>query len=147
MKSIQTSFNFNGLQFPSQQVKLTKQEKKLYSLIPIGKENAVQGSYLAETLNIDKRTVIDKVNKLRLKSIGIGSTTTYGYYRFKDQQEYLEFIRRLRAEYFRRGKVLQAMKNISIDSLMQNDIRKPNRIIKIDSNKKQGAKQWPNTRH
>jgi hypothetical protein len=30
---------------------------------------------------------------------------------------------------------------------MQNDIRKPNRIIKIDSNKKQGAKQWPNTRH
>ena len=66
MKSIQTSFNFNGLQFLSQQVKLTKQEKKLYSLIPIGKENAVQGSYLAETLNIDKRTVIDKVNKLRL---------------------------------------------------------------------------------
>lgn len=136
MKPVQTSFNFNGLKFPSQQATLTKQEKKLYELIPTGKENAVQGAYLAETLNIDKRTVIDRVNKVRLKSIGIGSTTTDGYYRFKDQQEYLEFIGRLRTEYFKRGKVLQAMENISIDSFMQNDIKKPNRIIKIDSTKK-----------
>lgn len=136
MKSVQTSFDFNGLKFPSQQATLTKQEKKLYELIPTGKENAVQCAYLAETLNIDKRTVIDRVNKVRLKSIGIGSTTTDGYYRFKDQQEYLEFIGRLRTEYFKRGKVLQAMENISIDSFMQNDIKKPNRIIKIDSTKK-----------
>ena len=119
MDFMQTSFNFNGLKFPNQQTTLTKQEKKLYDLIPVGKKSAVQGSYLAKILNVDTRTIIDRVNKLRLKSIGIGSTTTDGYYRFKNQQEHFEFIRRLRAEYFRRGKVLQAMENIPVENFIQ----------------------------
>ena len=124
MKSVQTSLDFNGLKFPSQQATLTKQEKKLYELIPIGKENAVQGSYLAETLNIDKRTVIDRVNKVRLKSIGIGSTTTDGYFKFKNYQEYIEFMRRLRAENFRRSQVIKAMENIPVESFIQSESSK-----------------------
>ena len=47
MDFMQTALNFNGLKFPNQQITLTKQEKKLYELLPVGKENAVQGSYLA----------------------------------------------------------------------------------------------------
>ena len=136
MKPVQTSFNFKGLKFPNQQAKLTKQEKELFNLLPIGKENAVQGSYLAKTLNINKRTIIDKVNKIRLKSIGIGSTTTDGYFKFKNRQEYLEFIRRLRAENFRRDQVLKAMENIPVESFMQDDMKKQNKIIKVDSNEK-----------
>lgn len=118
MNFMQTALNFNGLTFPNRQATLTKQEKKLYNLIPVGKENAVQGSYLAKILNIDKRTVIDRVKKLRLKSIGIGSTTTNGYYRFKNQQEYSEYIRLFRMEYFKRGQVLNAMENIPIESFI-----------------------------
>lgn len=136
MKSVQTSFDFNGLKFSSQQAKLTKQEKELYDLLPVGKENAAQGAYLAKILNINKRTVIDKVNKIRLKSIGIGSTTIDGYFKFKNYQEYIEFMRRLRAENFRRDQVLKAMENIPVESFMQDDMKKPNRIIKIESTKK-----------
>ena len=111
MDFIQTSFNVNGLTFPNQQTKLTKQEKKLYELMPIGKENAVQGSYFADILHINKRTVISLVRKLRLKHLDIGSTTNHGYYRFKNPNEYLEYIKTAQIEYMRRGQVLKAMKS------------------------------------
>ena len=124
LNAIQTSLNLNGLKFSSQQAKLTKQEKELYDLLPVGKENAAQGAYLAKILNINKRTVIDKVNKIRLKSIGIGSTTTDGYFKFKNYQEYIEFMRRLRAENFRRSQVIKAMENIPVESFIQSESNK-----------------------
>lgn len=111
MDFMQTTLNFNGLTFPNQQATLTKQEKKLYELIPIGKENAVQGSYFANILHINKRTVISIVRKLRLKHLDIGSTTNNGYYRFKNPKEYLEYIKTAQMEYVRRGQVLKAMEN------------------------------------
>ena len=124
LNAIQTSLNLNGLKFSSQQAKLTKQEKELYDLLPVGKENAVQGAYLAKILNINKRTVIDKVNKIRLKSIGIGSTTIAGYFKFKNYQEYIEFMRRIRAENFRRSQVIKAMENIPVESFIQSESSK-----------------------
>lgn len=124
LNAIQTSLNLNGLKFSSQQAKLTKQEKELYDLLPVGKENAVQGAYLAKILNINKRTVIDKVNKIRLKSIGIGSTTIDGYFKFKNYQEYIEFMRRIRAENFRRSQVIKAMENIPVESFIQSESSK-----------------------
>ena len=110
MDFMQTALNFNGLKFPNQQITLTKQEKKLYELLPVGKENAVQGSYLANILHINKRTVISIVRKLRLKHFDVGSTTNNGYYRFKTPKEYMEYIKTAQMEYIRRGQVLKAMK-------------------------------------
>lgn len=111
MNFMQTALNFNGLTFPNQQATLTKQEKKLYNLLPVGKENAVQGSYLANILHINKRTVISIVRKLRLKHFDVGSTTNNGYYRFKTPKEYAEYIKTAQMEYIRRGQVLKAMEN------------------------------------
>ena len=94
---MQTALNFNGLTFPNQQATLTKQEKKLYNLLPVGKENAVQGSYLANILHINKRTVISIVRKLRLKHFDVGSTTNNGYYRFKTPKERIRGIHKNRS--------------------------------------------------
>jgi len=51
---------------------LTEQEKKVYDLIPTGKENAVPVDYIAQTLAISNRHVIELVRNLRLKSLDIG---------------------------------------------------------------------------
>lgn len=88
MESAQTELNLYGLVFPDKETKLTELEKKVFDLIPLGKENAVTGSYIATTLKISKRHVIELVRRLRLKYCDIGSTTSNGYYRFKNPQEY-----------------------------------------------------------
>ena len=75
MNAIQTSLNLNGLTFPNQESKLTKIENKVLKLIPTGKENARSCSYIAETLKISIRTVIETVRRLRLKHFDIGSNT------------------------------------------------------------------------
>lgn len=87
LNTIQTSLNLNGLTFPNQESELTKIENKVLKLIPTGKENARSCSYIAETLKISIRTVIETVRRLRLKSFDIGSTTSNGYYQFKDEKE------------------------------------------------------------
>lgn len=109
MNAIQTSLNLNGLTFPNQESKLTKIENKVLKLIPTGKENARSCSYIAETLKISIRTVIETVRRLRLKHFDIGSTTNNGYYQFKDAKEYLEFMSKYSKEQARRNEILKAM--------------------------------------
>ena len=111
LNAIQTSFNFNGLKFPNPQSELTKIESKVLKLIPTGKENAKSCSYIAETLKISVRLVIETVRRLRLKHFDIGSTTNNGYYQFKNEQEYLEFMSRYSKIQARRNKVLKAMES------------------------------------
>lgn len=110
MKSVQTELNLFGLVFPNQETKLTELEKRAFDLIPLGKENAVAGSYIATTLDISKRHVIELVRKLRLKYCDIGSTTSEGYYRFKNPQEYLKFMNKYSKEQARRKQVEDAMR-------------------------------------
>lgn len=110
MNAIQMAFNINGLTFPNQDAELSSIEKKILDLIPTGRINAKSCSYIANTLHIGKRTVIEIVRKLRLKHFGIGSTTTGGYYKFKDEKEYLEFTARYSKEQVRRNQVLKAMR-------------------------------------
>ena len=47
---------------------------------------------------------------MRLKSLDIGSGRDVGYYRFKDSQEYLEYMNRVAKENSERDQVYQAMK-------------------------------------
>lgn len=121
METIQTALNINGLTFPNQEVKLNELEKKVFNLIPTGKANAKPCSYIAKTLHIGTRTVIEIVRRLRLKYFDIGSTTNDGYYKFKDEKEYLEFMSKYSKEQARRNQVLRAMRqtpmarNIAID--------------------------------
>lgn len=109
MKSVQTELNLYGLVFPDKEIELTKLEKKVFDLIPLGKENAVTCSYIATTLKISKRLVTEQIRRLRLKSRDIGSTTNEGYYRFKNPQEYMEYMNKAEKEYFGRGEVINAM--------------------------------------
>lgn len=110
MNSIQTAFNFNGLIFPNQEIELTKLERKVLELIPTGKSHAKQGDYIAGILNIGKRTVTETVRRLRLKHFDIGSTTNNGYYRFKDEHEYLTFMASFEKELARSKQVINAMR-------------------------------------
>lgn len=110
MKAVQTELNLYGLVFPDKETELTKLEKKVFDLIPLGKENAVTSGYIATTLNISKRLVTEQIRRLRLKSRDIGSTTSEGYYRFKDLQEYLEFMNKYSLEQTRRKRVEDAMR-------------------------------------
>ena len=111
MNAIQTSFNFNGLNFPNSQSELTEIEGKVLKLIPTGKENAKSCSYIAETLKISVRLVIETVRRLRLKHFDVGSTTNNGYYQFKNEQEYLEFMAHYSKIQARRNQVLKAMES------------------------------------
>lgn len=110
MESAQTELNLYGLVFPDKETKLTELEKKVFDLIPLGKENAVTGSYIATTLKISKRHVIELVRRLRLKYCDIGSTTNEGYYRFKNPQEYAEYRSKAEKEQSRRNEVIEAMR-------------------------------------
>lgn len=110
MKFIQTELNLNGLEFPDKETELTELEKKVFDLIPLGKENAVTGNYIATTLKIGERTLTDIVKKMRLKHYDIGSTTNDGYWRFKNPQEYMEYMNKAEKEHSGRGKVIEAMR-------------------------------------
>lgn len=110
MESVQTELNLFGLVFPDKETKLTELEKKVFNLIPVGKENAVTSSYIATTLKISKRLVTEQIRRLRLKSRDIGSTTSEGYYRFKNPQEYSEYMSRAEKEQSRRNEVIKAMR-------------------------------------
>lgn len=110
MESIQTELNIYGVQFPKQEIELNKLEKKVFSLIPVGKENAKTGAYIADLLSIKTRYLADLVKGLRLKHCDVGSTTYEGYYLFKNPHEYLEFVSKYSKEYFRRGQVGEAMR-------------------------------------
>lgn len=110
MESVQTELNLNGLEFPDKETELTELEKKVFDLIPLGKENAVTGNYIATTLKIGERTLTDTVKKMRLKHYDIGSTTNDGYWRFKNPQEYMEYMNKAEKEHSGRGKVIEAMR-------------------------------------
>lgn len=109
MESVQTQLNLYGLVFPNKETKLTELEKKVFDLIPVGKENVTAGAYIADVLDISTRHVIELVRRLRLKHCDIGSTTSGGYYRFENPQEYLEFMNKYSKEQARRNQVIKAM--------------------------------------
>lgn len=110
MESMQTELDLYGLVFPDKEIELTKLEKKVFDLIPVGKENAKTGSYIADTLDISLRHVTGLVKKLRLKHCDIGSTTYEGYYRFKNHAEYQEYMHRFETEQKGRNEVIEAMR-------------------------------------
>lgn len=93
--------------------RLSKSEINVYECIPIGKENAISGHDLAKLVKIDERTVASIVKRLRLKHCDIGSSRSianYGYYRFRDATEYLEYMQRISKENRDANKVLEAMR-------------------------------------
>ena len=106
----QMNLNLNGLQFSNPESQLNEMETKVYDLIPEGKENAVSAEYLAQTLEISTRAVTDIVRRLKLKHCDVGSLRDAGYYRFKDLQEYLEYMAVATKELARRNQVLTAMR-------------------------------------
>lgn len=116
MGFVQTELNLNGLTFPNQESELTKLEKKVYDLIPVGKENAITSTDIAKVLSIDPRYVKKIVQRLRLKYYGIGSTkgTEKGYYRFKNPTEYQEFMHKLKTEQMHRNQVIDAMCHVKM---------------------------------
>lgn len=69
MESVQTELNLNGLVFPKKEIELTELEKRVFNLIPVGKENAKTGAYIADTLDISLRHVTGLVKKLRLNIV------------------------------------------------------------------------------
>ena len=109
-KPAQTEFNFNELTFTNPELQLTKIEKKAYNLIPVGKENAVSAEYLAQMLNVSTRAINGLGRRLRLKHCDVGSVRDLGYYRFKDLQEYSEYMAKATRELYRREQVLDAMR-------------------------------------
>lgn len=109
MNTIQTSLNLNGLTLPNQESELTKIENKVLKLIPTGKENARSCSYIAETLKVSPRTVTETVRNLKLKHFDVGGTRENGYYQFKNEKEYLEYMSKYSKEQARRNQVLRAM--------------------------------------
>ncbi len=110
MESIQTELNLDGLTFPEQEIGLTEPEKKVLNLIPLGKENAVSGSYICNLLDISSRHLTDQARRLRLKHYDVGSTTYDGYYRFLNPTEYLKFMNMLSSELTRSEQVIEAMR-------------------------------------
>lgn len=110
MHYVQTELNINGLKFPNKEIELTELEKKLFSLLPVGRENAISSEYIMKTLGIKQRTVTDTVRNLRLKHKDVGSTTNEGYWIFKNPDEYLEFMNKYDREQSRRKQVGDAMR-------------------------------------
>lgn len=105
------TLNLDGLTFPSRDAKLTSIEKRVYNLLSTGKENARPSSYFTEILGISRRNLSDVVKRLKLKSLDVGSTRDDGYYKFKDVQEYLDFMSRDAHELAERNKVHDAMRS------------------------------------
>lgn len=110
MESAQTQLNLYGLNFPNKETELTKLEKKVLNLLPVGKENAISSEDIINTLGIKKRTLTDTIRNLRLKSRDVGSTTNDGYWVFKNPNEYLEFMSKYSKEQNRRKQVEDAMR-------------------------------------
>ncbi len=116
--SAQMTLNLDGLTFPSGDAKLNSKEKRVYDLLPTGKENARPSSYFTEILGISRRNLSDVVRRnlsdvvkrLKSKSLDVGSTRDDGYYKFKDVQEYLNFMTRDAHELAERNKVHDAMR-------------------------------------
>lgn len=106
----QMILNLSGVQFSNPDNKLTDLEKKVFNLLPVGKENAVSAEYISNVLNISKRTVTRTVRNLHLKSFDVGSNRDDGYYRLRDTQEYLEYMSSSSQELARREQVHEAMR-------------------------------------
>ncbi|MCT3602571.1 hypothetical protein EFS28_04535 [Lactobacillus acidophilus] len=118
----QMSFNLDGFEFNNPKSLLTKTETKVYDLIPKGKENAVSAEYLAQMLKVGTRAVTDTVRRLKLKHCDVGSLRDAGYYRFKDQQEYLEYMAIATKEQARRNQVLTAMRHTPMAQSLMADL-------------------------
>lgn len=118
----QMSFNLDGFEFNNPKSLLTKTETKVYDLIPKGKENAVSAEYLAQMLKVGTRAVTDIVRRLKLKHCDVGSLRDAGYYRFKDQQEYLEYMAIATKEQARRNQVLTAMRHTPMAQSLMADL-------------------------
>lgn len=118
----QMILNLNGLQFSNPESQLNEIETKVYDLIPEGKENAVSLEYIANTLRVSTRTVVELVRRIRLKSLDIGSSRDLGYYRFKDPQEYLEYMAIASKEQARRDQVLTAMRHTPMAQKLTADL-------------------------
>lgn len=110
MESIQTELNLDGLTFPEQEIGLTEPEKKVLNLIPLGKENAVSGSYICDLLDVSSRHLTDQARRLRLNHYDVGSTTDGGYYQFQTPMEYSKFMNKLSKELARSKQVMEAMR-------------------------------------
>lgn len=118
----QMSFNLDGFEFNNPKSLLTKTETKVYDLIPKGKENAVSAEYLAQMLKAGTRAITDIVRRLKLKYCDVGSLRDVGYYRFKDQQEYLEYMAIATKEQARRNQVLTAMRHTPMAQSLMADL-------------------------
>lgn len=91
--------------------KLTTKTEVL-GLIKQGKANAVTGQTVADTLNMDKRSVQVMVNALRRDGFPVLSssdTKCAGYFLSYNEQEIDEFIATMKHRQFEIGQTIQAV--------------------------------------
>lgn len=120
--SAQMTLNLDGLTFPNGDAKLNSKEKRVYDLLPTGKENARPSNYFTEILGISRRNLSDVVKRLKSKSLDVGSTRDNGYYKLKDVQEYLDFMNRDAHELAERNKVHDAMRTTPLGRKLFTDM-------------------------
>lgn len=98
---------------------MTDLEKRVLQLIPIGADNPRQGRYIAMTLQLNIRAVRDIISRLVIKygvPIVAKRGLVSGYYIPANEQERLEGIRELNAQYNQEGKRLNVLISADLES-------------------------------
>lgn len=112
-RSAQMSFLFAGMHplTDEQAFKLMgKNEKQVFSLLSVGKENALDSDYISKVTGLDTTTVGHIITRLRAKyHRDIGGARGLGYWRLKDPQEWFEYTNSKAAELKRATNTLSAM--------------------------------------
>ncbi|MCT7752248.1 MAG: hypothetical protein N4R58_04695 [Lactobacillus iners] len=90
---------------------LTLQEKRLITLLPRGKENARNGTYLSRLLGIERRSFFSLVEGLRRKGCFIGSSrkNPKGYYLVANEEEKDHFLASYKAQVKREVETLKIL--------------------------------------
>lgn len=90
---------------------LTPQEKRLITLLPRGKENARNGTYLSRLLGIERRSFFSLVEGLRRKGRFIGSSrkNPKGYYLVANEEEKAHFLASYKAQVKREIETLKIL--------------------------------------
>lgn len=90
---------------------LTPQEKRLITLLPRGKENARNGTYLSRLLGIERRSFFSLVEGLRRKGCFIGSSrkNPKGYYLVTSEEEKDHFLASYKAQVKREIETLKIL--------------------------------------
>ncbi|MGM7556960.1 hypothetical protein [Aerococcus christensenii] len=89
----------------------TKQEQALLNILPRGKENARNGTYLSRLLGVERRSFFSLVEGLRRKGCFIGSSrkSPKGYYLVANEEEKNHFLVSYKAQVKREIETLKIL--------------------------------------